>query len=86
MILHITGSVNWNDFEMNPTMKLPLIGFQTVGMLISLWNSASEWNVKTFDIASCYTHGTLLVELTKTTAAGQYSTSCFASKDAKVFS
>jgi alpha-galactosidase len=74
----VAAIINLFDKPQNLTLDLPDIGLQSAGVVKDIWNNVSSNNVLTSYSAMVGPHGTLLLELQGTTAAGLYN-STFAS-------
>ena len=71
----VVAVINWNNVARSLTLDLPDVGFQTAGTIKDIWNGISSTNVVTSYTGTVQAHGTLLLELSGTTAAGQYAIS-----------
>ena len=69
----VAAVVNLKNQARDLTLDLPDIGLQSAGSLKDVWNDITISNVKTSYTARVGAHGTLLVELGSTTAAGLYT-------------
>ena len=69
----VVAVINWNNVARSLTLDLPDVGFQTAGTIKDIWNGISTTNVVTSYTGAVQAHGTLLLELSGTTAAGQYA-------------
>jgi alpha-galactosidase len=69
----VVAVINWNDIGRSLTLDLPDVGFQTAGTVKDIWNSVTSTGVTTSYTNVVQAHGTLLLELSETIAAGQYS-------------
>ncbi|KAK2624138.1 hypothetical protein QTJ16_006772 [Diplocarpon rosae] len=69
----VVAVVNLKDEERELTLDLPDAGVQRAGWLKDIWNEASAGGILTSYTASVKAHGTILLELGNTTAAGAYS-------------
>jgi alpha-galactosidase len=74
----VAAIINLFDKPQKLTLDLPDIGLQSAGIVKDIWNNVSSNNVLTSYSAMVGPHGTLLLELQGTTAAGLYN-STFAS-------
>ncbi|KAI9735290.1 MAG: hypothetical protein M1834_001881 [Cirrosporium novae-zelandiae] len=79
----VAALINWQDSERDLTLTLPDIGLQTAGSLKNIWLDTSASDVLTTYTASVPAHGTMLLELADTTAAGEYSADQFATTSGK---
>lgn len=71
----VVAVINLKDAARTLTLNLPDVGFQTAGTVKDIWNDVTASNVVTSYEGAVEAHGTLLLELNKTTAAGQYAVS-----------
>jgi alpha-galactosidase len=74
----VAAVINLFDKPQNLTLDLPDIGLQSAGIVKDIWNNVSSNDVLTSYSAIVAPHGTLLLELQGSTAAGLYN-STFAS-------
>jgi alpha-galactosidase len=68
----VVAVINLKDAATSLTLNLPDIGLQKAGTLKNIWSSTTATNVLTSYTASVAAHGTILLELGSTTAAGKY--------------
>lgn len=68
----VVAVVNWNNAATSLTLNLPDIGLQKAATLKNIWAATSSTNVLTSYTATIAAHGTMLLELGGTTAAGKY--------------
>ena len=69
----VVALINLQDTSRTLTLDLPNISIQKAATLKDIWNGISKTNVLTSYSATVAAHGTLLVELGGTTAAGIYA-------------
>lgn len=69
----VVAVINLKNVARPLTLDLPDVGFQTAGVVKDIWNGVTTKNVITSYTGSVQAHGTLLLELSATTGAGQYS-------------
>lgn len=69
----VAALVNWNNQSITATLDLPDVGLQSAGYVKDLWRNVTTTNVQTSYTATIPAHGTLLLELGNTTAAGEYA-------------
>lgn len=74
----VAAVINWRGEEREITLDLPDAGLQFAGGLRNVWAGESVEGVKTKYTAVVAAHGTMLVELSETLPAGEYSTDIFA--------
>ena len=68
----VAALVNWNNQSMTVILKLPDVGLQSAGTVKDVWNKKVSSNVVTSYSDKVAAHGTLLLELGDTVAAGTY--------------
>lgn len=71
----VVAVINLADEATELTLDLPDVGLQTAGTVKDIWNQAAAMNVTTSYTGTVEAHGTLLLELSDTTKAGQYTIS-----------
>ena len=71
----VVAVINLDDVDRTLTLDLPDVGLQTAASVNDVWNGLAASNVITSYTGAVAAHGTLLLELGDTTAAGQYSIS-----------
>jgi alpha-galactosidase len=69
----VVAVINLQDVARTLTLDLPDVGFQTARAVKDIWNGVTASNVVTSYTGAVEAHGTLLLELSHTTAAGQYA-------------
>jgi alpha-galactosidase len=69
----VVAVINLENTARSITLDLPDVGLQAAGTLKDIWNGVSATNVMTSYTANVAAHGTLLLELGSTTAAGVYT-------------
>ncbi len=74
----VVAVINWRGEEREIALDLPDVGLQFAGGLRDVWAGESVEDVKTKYTAVVAAHGTLLVELSETLPAGEYSSDIFA--------
>lgn len=74
----VVAVINWRGEEREITLDLPDVGLQFAGGLRNIWAGESVEDVKTKYTAVVAAHGTMLVELSETLPAGEYSADIFA--------
>ena len=68
----VVAVINLEDVARTLTLDLPDVGVQKAGMLKDIWNGVTANDVLTSYTAHVEAHGTILLELSETTAAGEY--------------
>ena len=68
----VVAVINLNDVARSLTLDLPDVGIQTAGIVRDVWNEFTTTSVVTSYTGAVQAHGTLLLELSDTTATGQY--------------
>jgi alpha-galactosidase len=71
----VVALLNLQDGARELTLALPVVGVQKAGSVKDIWNGVTAKNVLTSYTAHVEAHGTLLLELGETTAAGYYDSS-----------
>ena len=69
----VVALINLNDQASQLTLDLPDVGVQKAAIVKDVWDDITTTNVLTSYTASVEAHGTILVELSGTTTAGQYT-------------
>lgn len=68
----VAALINLSEKAQQLTLNLPDLGFQSAKSVKDIWNAATKTNVLTSYTALVQPHGTLLLELSGTTAVGSY--------------
>lgn len=68
----VAAVINLFDHPQTLTLDLPDVGLQSASVMKDVWNNKSAYKVLTSYSALVEPHGTLLLELQGTTAAGFY--------------
>jgi alpha-galactosidase len=71
----VVAVINLDDVDRALTLDLPDVGLQTAATVKNIWSGLTASNVITSYTGAVAAHGTLLLELGETTAAGQYAVS-----------
>jgi alpha-galactosidase len=71
----VVAVINLEDVARTLTLDLPDVGFQSAGTVKDIWNGVTTSNVVTSYTGAVAAHGTLLLELSGTSAAGHYAIS-----------
>lgn len=71
----VVALINLSNQARSLTLDLPDVGIQKAGTLKDIWNAKTATNVLTSYTTSVAAHGTILLELGSTTAAGTYLSS-----------
>jgi alpha-galactosidase len=69
----VVAVINLNDVARSLTLDLPDVGLQTARIVRDVWNEFTTTSVVTSYTGTVQAHGTLLLELSDTTASGQYT-------------
>lgn len=68
----VVAVINLSNVATSLTLNLPDIGLQKAASVKNIWNAVTSTNVLTSYTAAVAAHGTMLLELSGTTAAGHY--------------
>lgn len=80
----VVALINWSGEEQKLRFDLPDVGLQTAKSLKSIWDNTTVEDVLTSYTAAVGPHGTMLLELDGTTAAGHYSAEDFSTRQGYV--